>query len=83
MTSALGYTARSHWAKKFEYSKVKPCLDRAFKLCTNKEIGTKHGQKPVSVMLPLESEGWVKSHPNCSEWIRQAILEKHEREQVA
>ena len=48
---------------------------------SDKGLGTKHGHKPVSVMLPPELDGWERSLDNRSEWIRQAILEKFEREQ--
>lgn len=49
----------------------------------NKGLGTKYGKsKPVSVMLPPELENWVRSLDNRSEWIRQAIIEKYEREQL-
>ncbi len=49
----------------------------------NKGLGTKYGQsKPVSVLLPPELENWVRSLDNRSEWIRQAITEKYEREQL-
>lgn len=48
---------------------------------SDKGLGTKHGQKPISVMLPPELDGWVRSLDNRSEWIREAIAEKLEREQ--
>lgn len=47
---------------------------------TGKGIGTKHGQKPVCVMLPQDIDKVVKAMPNRSEFIRTAILEKLERE---
>ena len=48
----------------------------------SKGIGTKYGKsKPVSVLLPPELEAWVRSLDNRSEWIREAITEKYEREQ--
>ncbi len=47
----------------------------------DKGLGTKSGHKPVSVMLPPELDSWVRSLENRSEWIRQAIIEKYEREQ--
>lgn len=48
----------------------------------NKGLGTKYGKsKPVSVMLPPELENWVRTLDNRSDWIRQAITEKYEREQ--
>ena len=43
-------------------------------------VGTKSGQKPISVMLPLEIDSVVRSLPNRSEFIRQAVLEKMERD---
>jgi len=46
----------------------------------DKGLGTKRGHKPVSVMLPPELDGWVRLLDNRSEWIRQAIVEKYERE---
>ncbi len=49
----------------------------------NKGLGTKYGQsKPVSVMLPPDLEQWVRSLDNRSDWIRQAITEKYQREQI-
>lgn len=47
----------------------------------DKGLGTKSGHKPVSVMLPPNLDGWVRSLENRSEWIRQAIEEKYAREQ--
>lgn len=46
----------------------------------SKGIGTKSKQKPVSVLLPGDVDPIVKAMPNRSEFIRQAILEKLERE---
>ena len=46
----------------------------------SKGIGTKSKQKPVSVLLPRDIDSIVKALPNRSEFIRQAILEKLERE---
>ena len=43
-------------------------------------IGVKHKQQPVCVMLPQEIDKIVRSLPNRSEYIRQAIIEKLERE---
>jgi hypothetical protein len=43
-------------------------------------VGTKSKQKPVSVLLPGHIDQVVKAMPNRSEFIRQAILEKLERE---
>ena len=49
----------------------------------DKGLGTKYGKsKPVSVMLPPDLEAWVRSLDNRSEWIRQAIAEKFEREAI-
>lgn len=45
-----------------------------------KGVGTKSGQKPISVMLPIEADAIVRSMSNRSEWVRQAILEKLQRE---
>ena len=46
-----------------------------------KGLGTKRGQSPVCVILPPELDSWVRSLDNRSDWIRQAIAEKYEREQ--
>ena len=48
-----------------------------------KGIGVKHKQRPVSVMLPEDIDTIVRAMPNRSEFIRQAIIEKLEREQCA
>ena len=48
---------------------------------SDKGLGTKHGHKPVSVMLPPEVDEWVRSFPNRSEWIRQLIVSEYERVQ--
>lgn len=37
--------------------------------------------KPVAVALPVELDTWVRSLPNRSQWLREAIVEKYEREQ--
>lgn len=47
---------------------------------SSKGLGVKHSQKPVSVMLPPEIDALVRSLPNRSEFIRQAVIEKLERE---
>ena len=39
-------------------------------------VGVKHKTKPVSVMLPPELDKFVRSLPNRSEFIREAIAEK-------
>ena len=46
----------------------------------DKGLGTKRGHKPISVLLPPDLDGWVRSLKNRSDWIRQAIVEKYERE---
>lgn len=48
-----------------------------------KGIGVKNKQRPVSVMLPEEIDAVVRAMPNRSEFIRQAIIEKLEREKCA
>ena len=48
-----------------------------------KGVGVKHKQRPVSVMLPEDIDTIVRAMPNRSEFIRQAIIEKLEREQCA
>ena len=45
-----------------------------------KGLGVKHKQQPVSVMLPNEIDSVVRSLPNRSEYIRQAIAEKLKRD---
>ena len=50
-----------------------PKEDTQFK---GKGVGVKHNQKPVSVMLPSELDKVVRSLPNRSDYIRQAIAEK-------
>ncbi|NEP02729.1 MAG: hypothetical protein F6K58_29580 [Symploca sp. SIO2E9] len=44
-------------------------------------VGTKSKQKPVSVMLPAKVDAVVRAMPNRSQFIREAIIEKLEREQ--
>ncbi len=39
--------------------------------------------KPVAVALPIEIDLFVRSLPNRSEWLRQAIAEKYEKEMGA
>lgn len=46
----------------------------------SKGIGIPSKQKPVSVMLPLDVDSVVRAILNRSEWIRQAILEKLQRD---
>jgi hypothetical protein len=38
-------------------------------------------EQPVSVKLPVSLDEYVRSLPNRTEWLRQAIAEKLEREQ--
>lgn len=61
-------------------SKVRADYKTRFK---GKGLGVKHKQRPVSVMLPEDIDTIVRSMPNRSEFIRQAIIEKLEREQCA
>lgn len=42
----------------------------------------KVSKKAVAVKLPLELDEFVRSLPNQSDWIREAIAEKIEREQA-
>lgn len=37
-------------------------------------------RKPVSVLLPHELDEFVRSLPNRTEWLRDAIAEKYQRE---
>lgn len=48
-----------------------------------KGLGVSHKHRPVSVMLPKEMDEIVRAMPNRSEFIRQAIAEKLERDQIA
>ena len=43
-------------------------------------MGVTHKQPPVCVKLPPEIDKIVRSLPNRSEYIRQAIIEKLDRE---
>jgi hypothetical protein len=43
-------------------------------------VGTKSGQKPISVMLPEDIDAIVRDLPNRSDWIRAAIVEKLQRD---
>ncbi|MGK7895051.1 MAG: ribbon-helix-helix domain-containing protein [Xenococcus sp. (in: cyanobacteria)] len=43
-------------------------------------MGVTHKQPPVSVKLPPEIDKIVRSLPNRSDYIRQAIIEKLDRE---
>ena len=49
----------------------------------SKGVGTKNKQKPISVMLPEDIDQSIRAMPNRSEFIRQAIVEKLNREQCA
>lgn len=50
---------------------------------SNKGLGMKWAtSKAFSVRLPPDLESWVESLDNRSEWIREAIAEKYEREQA-
>ena len=48
-----------------------------------KGVGIKKKKKPVSVMLPEDLDEIVRAMPNRSEFIRQAIIEKLERDRCA
>lgn len=37
-------------------------------------------KKSIGVKLPVELDEFVRSLPNKSEWVREAIAEKYERE---
>ena len=47
----------------------------------NRGLGTKSDTRPVAVKLPPEMDEYVRALPNKSEWLREAIREKIEREQ--
>ena len=47
---------------------------------TGKGLGTNRTQKPVAAILPPQVDEIVRSIPDRSEFIRQAIIEKLERE---
>lgn len=47
---------------------------------TPKGIGTKSGQKPISVLLPVDIDTQVRELSNRSAWLREAITEKLTRE---
>ncbi len=38
--------------------------------------GKAMAKKPVSVILPLELDEYVRSQPNRAEWLRQAIADR-------
>jgi hypothetical protein len=46
-------------------------------------VGVKNKTKPVSVLLPDDLDEVVRSMENRSEFIRQAIAEKLERDKLA
>jgi hypothetical protein len=58
---------------------VKPRSDYVTRFKSN-GVGTKSGQKPISVLLPAEIDGRVRSLSNRSAWLREAIAEKLTRE---
>lgn len=37
-------------------------------------------ERPVAVKLPQDLDAYVRSLPNKSEWLREAIAEKRERD---
>jgi predicted GNAT superfamily acetyltransferase len=45
-----------------------------------KGIGTSSNSKPVCVMLPPDLDEFVRGLPDRSQWLREAIREKIERE---
>jgi hypothetical protein len=47
-----------------------------------KGIGTKSGQKPISVLLPVDIDTQVRELSNRSTWLREAITEKLTREEL-
>lgn len=57
----------------------RPDYETRFK---SRGIGTRNGQQPISVMLPVEIDEIVRALPNRSAWIREAIIEKLQREQI-
>jgi hypothetical protein len=46
-------------------------------------VGVRNKTKPVSVLLPAELDSIIRSMENRSEFIREAIAEKLEREGLA
>lgn len=59
---------------------MKNKIDGKEHLFKGKGIGMTHKQAPVSVKLPPELDAVVRSLPNRSEYIRQAIAEKAVRD---
>jgi hypothetical protein len=47
----------------------------------SKGVGTRSGQTPISVLLPVEIDSLIRSLPNRSEWLRGAVTDKLEKEQ--
>ena len=47
----------------------------------SKGLGTATDTRPISVKLPPDIDKAVRSIPNRSDWLREAIKEKLEREQ--
>ena len=43
-------------------------------------IGSEYGQQPISVMYPSEIDGLLRSLPNRSDFIRDAVVEKLRKE---
>ena len=43
-------------------------------------VGSKSGQRPVGTMLSTEVAALVRSFPNTSAFVREAVMEKLERE---
>lgn len=68
-TSAMGSKIRKPNKSSEEFARL-----------NDKGVGLRHGQKPISVMLPPELDAWVRSLPNRSEWIREAIRKQYEQE---
>jgi hypothetical protein len=46
----------------------------------SKGVGVKHDHKPICMMLPPETDSYVRALPNRSEWLRQAVAEKIDRD---
>lgn len=43
--------------------------------------GKQLASRPLTVRLEVGADEFVRSLPNCAEWVREAIAEKLEREQ--
>ncbi len=43
-------------------------------------LGTRHKQAPLSVLVHHEMDQYVRAKPSKSDWLREAISEKIERE---